>query len=51
MNDLNKKVKQLTMELDQSKRKCEVVSQKYESIKKIGNKDKFVGRVTSRDDE
>lgn len=51
INDLNKKVKQLAIELDHSKRKCEVVAQKYENIKKIGNKDKFVGRVTSREDE
>jgi hypothetical protein len=51
INDLNKKVKHLTMELDHSKRKCEVVAQKYENIKKIGNKDKFIGRVTSRDEE
>lgn len=28
-----------------------MVAQKYENIKKISNKDKFVGRVTSREEE
>lgn len=27
------------------------MAQKYENIKKIGNKDKFIGRVTSREEE
>jgi phage shock protein A len=43
IGELNKKVKQLSMESDQLRKRCDVMTSKYENIKKIGNKDKFIG--------
>lgn len=50
IQDLNKKIKQLGMELDHSKRKYDVVFQKYESVKKLSAKDKFIGRNREEED-
>lgn len=38
------------MELDHSRRKYDVVFQKYESIKKLSAKDKFIGRTREEEE-
>ena len=50
IQDLTKKAKQLGIELETYRRKYEVVFQKYESIKKLSTKDKFIGRTREEEE-
>jgi predicted RNase H-like nuclease (RuvC/YqgF family) len=43
IQDLSKTNRQITAELEKSRRKCEVVQEKYQSIKNLVSKDKNIG--------
>ena len=43
INNINRKVKHLTVENEQLRKKYEVMTEKYEVARKLGNKDKFIG--------
>lgn len=43
IQDLSKNNRQITAELEKNRRKCEIVQEKYQSIKNLVSKDKNIG--------
>lgn len=48
--ELTKNISRLNLDIETWRRKCIVIQEKYQSMKALFNKDKFIGRPTREDE-